>query len=220
MVRVKIECDCGQHYAFDVEPVNGQMDSTVACPGCGADGTSTANAIIASKLPTTLFASAPAVTAAAALSGTGVRLRATAPEHELPQVPAGVKLDARSLGLVDRETAEIEARAKISWGDSQEDVVKYLMLQGFSVPEAQELVQVLFKERLAALRVKGIRKIVLGSGMMCVPVIAFLFFRHIGYYPLKLMGIAVMVGLYGAWETFNGVFLIAAPKMESGDVAE
>ncbi len=176
MVNVKIECECGQHYAFDVEPVNGQMDSTVACPGCGTDGTSAANVIIASKLPPTLFASAPAV-AAAAPSGTGVRLRATAPEHELPQVPAGVKLDARSLGLVDRETAEIEARAKISWGDSQEDVVKYLMLQGFSVPEAQELAQVLFKERLAALRVKGIRKIVIGSGMMCVPVIAILCFR-------------------------------------------
>ena len=47
MVTIKIECDCGQRYAFDVEPVNGQMTSPVACPACGADGTSTANNIIA-----------------------------------------------------------------------------------------------------------------------------------------------------------------------------
>jgi hypothetical protein len=220
MVNIKIECECGQHYAFDAEPVNGQMDSTVACPGCGVDGTPAANVIIARKLPPTLFASAPAVAAAAAPSGTRSRLRVTAPEHELPQAPAGVRVDARSLGLVDRATAETEARAKISWGDSQEDVVRYLMLQGFSVPEAQELVQELFRERLAALRVKGIRKIVIGSGLMCVPVIAFLIFAHIGYYPIKLLAIAAMVGLYGGWEAFNGIFLIVAPKMESGDVAE
>ena len=111
-------------------------------------------------------------------------------------------------------------RAKISWGDSQEDVVKYLMLQGYSVPEAQELAQVLFKERLAALRVKGIRKIVIGSGMMCVPVIAILLCMHIRYYPVKLLGLVVMVGLYGAWEALNGAFMVVAPKMESGDVAE
>jgi hypothetical protein len=218
MVNVKIECECGQHYAFDVEPVNGQMDSTVACPGCGADGTSTANVIIARKPPPTLFPSPAAVTTAAPM--TGVRLKVTDSEHELPHVPAGVKMDARSLGLVDRATAETEARAKISWGDSQEDVVKYLMLQGFSVPEAKELAQALFKERLAALRVKGIRKIAIGTSMMCVPVIAFLFFAHFRYFPIKLLAVAGMVGLYGAWEALNGTFILVAPKMESGDVAE
>jgi len=218
MVNVKIECECGQHYAFDVEPVNGQMDSTVACPGCGADGTSTANAIIAGKLPPTLFPSPATVTAAAPASG--ARLKVADAEYEPPHVPAGVKVDARSLGLVDRATAETEARAKISWGDSQEDVVKYLMIQGFSVPEAQELVRVMFKERLAALRVKGIRKIVMGSGLMCVPLIAILLCMHVRYYPLKLLGIALMVGLYGAWEALNGTFMVVVPKMESGDVAE
>lgn len=42
-LEVKIECACGQHYAFDVEPVNGQMPSPVQCPTCGADGTAAAN---------------------------------------------------------------------------------------------------------------------------------------------------------------------------------
>jgi hypothetical protein len=211
-VNVKIECECGQHYAFDVEPMNGSMDEAVTCPSCGADGTSAANAVIAGAQPQSFSPSA--------LPVTGARLKVADPEREVPQVPAGVRVDARSLGLVDRAQAEAEARAKISWGDSQDDVVKYLMLQGFSVPEARDLVGELFKERLAALRVKGIRKIVVGSGLMCVPVIAFLIFAHIGYYPAKLLALAVMVGLYGAWQAFNGIFMLVAPKMEAGDLAD
>lgn len=211
MVSVKIECGCGQHYAFDVEPVDGRMGSSVACPICGADGTSTANEIIASQLPP------PPPPKPAPMRVTMTPGRSAEPVAR----PAGIRVDARSLGLVDRGTAEIEARAKISWGDSPDEVTKYLMLQGFSVPEAQELVQALFKERLAALRVKGIRKIVVGTGLMCVPVIAYLFFAQMRIIPLKLMAIAVMVGLWGCWEVLNGIIILVAPKMESGrDVAE
>jgi hypothetical protein len=50
MIPVKIQCACGQRYAFDVEPVNGQMPSAVACPACGADGTAAANECIAQAL--------------------------------------------------------------------------------------------------------------------------------------------------------------------------
>ncbi len=53
MVAVKIECPCGQHYIFDVEPVNSRMPTRVACPNCGADGTLAANEILASLLPPT-----------------------------------------------------------------------------------------------------------------------------------------------------------------------
>jgi hypothetical protein len=50
MIPVKIQCGCGQRYAFDVEPVNGRMPVSVACPACGADGTAAANECIASAL--------------------------------------------------------------------------------------------------------------------------------------------------------------------------
>jgi hypothetical protein len=46
MIELKVQCDCGQKYKFDVEPVNGRMPFTVACPVCGADGTEKANALI------------------------------------------------------------------------------------------------------------------------------------------------------------------------------
>jgi len=46
-MTVKVECDCGQRYSFDIEPVGGRMPSSVACPACGADGTAKANEILA-----------------------------------------------------------------------------------------------------------------------------------------------------------------------------
>lgn len=45
-MEVKIRCDCGQKYKFDVEPVNGRMPFTVTCPICGVDGTAKANVIL------------------------------------------------------------------------------------------------------------------------------------------------------------------------------
>ena len=54
MMPVKIQCSCGQRYAFDIEPVCGRMTSSVACPVCGADGTTAANEVIAFTLATEL----------------------------------------------------------------------------------------------------------------------------------------------------------------------
>jgi hypothetical protein len=65
MTPVKIQCGCGQRYAFDVELVDGRMATAVACPVCGADGTAAANEVIAR----TLTAQTPPVA-----PGSGLRL--------------------------------------------------------------------------------------------------------------------------------------------------
>jgi len=52
MMPVKIQCGCGQRYAFDIEPIRGRMPATVVCPVCGCDGTSAANEVIAFTLAT------------------------------------------------------------------------------------------------------------------------------------------------------------------------
>lgn len=106
------------------------------------------------------------------------------------------------------------------WGDSKEQIISYLMIQGFSVPEAKELATKLFKERTAAVRSNGIRKIIIGIGLMCVPVIALLIFLSIGFIPMKLFALTVMVGLYGFWLLLNGILMAVAPKSERGDVAD
>src|SRR5437660_1091208 len=38
-MRIKLECECGQRFAFEVEPVNSRMPAPVECPACGADNT-------------------------------------------------------------------------------------------------------------------------------------------------------------------------------------
>jgi hypothetical protein len=50
MIPVKIQCTCGQRYAFEIEPFCGRMSTPVACPVCGTDGTLAANEMIAFTL--------------------------------------------------------------------------------------------------------------------------------------------------------------------------
>jgi Tfp pilus assembly major pilin PilA len=49
-MEIKVNCTCGQTYAFDVEPVNNAMPCAVNCPACGADGTQLANQYIANNV--------------------------------------------------------------------------------------------------------------------------------------------------------------------------
>ena len=62
-LEIKVVCDCGQKYKFDVEPVNGLMPFAVRCPICGVDGTQKANVLLAQALahrpPAPVFAPAP-----------------------------------------------------------------------------------------------------------------------------------------------------------------
>jgi hypothetical protein len=77
MIPIKIECGCGQKYAFDVELVNGQMATAIACPVCGIDGTAVANQILSQTLATQAPAAAPRLRMAPA---------ATPPQAPAPQV--------------------------------------------------------------------------------------------------------------------------------------
>lgn len=120
----------------------------------------------------------------------------------------------------NRAQAEHEARAKIMWGDAPEEVIKYLRLQGLSAEEASELVQPLLKERAVTVRSNGIRNMVIGSLMACVPIVAFFIFMSMKFIPTKIFALTIMVGLYGVYKLFNGIFMFVAPKSEPGDVGE
>ncbi|HEY4415694.1 MAG TPA: hypothetical protein VGO57_08385 [Verrucomicrobiae bacterium] len=188
------------------------MPYPITCPTCSTDGTESANEIIArhsSETPPAPESPAP------------LRIAHHAPvaDAPLPASSRGVIRDIR-LGLVDREQAKHEARCKVMWGDTPEAVINYLMVQGFTHPEASELVQELFTERRAEVRSNGIRKIAIGSGMISVPIAAFIFFLSIKFMPIKIMGAAIAVGLWGIWLLLNGIIMVVAPKMESGDVAD
>jgi hypothetical protein len=136
MIPIKIQCECGQRYAFDVEPTNGRMPSLISCPTCGADGTTAANMVLAQKLAPVVVIDAPrprivrldtpqppvtplseavhSIQSSHATTGPPIQMAsvATAP------TPTSTRRPDPRLGQVDRKQAEHEARAKAMWGDS------------------------------------------------------------------------------------------------------
>jgi len=216
MIPIKIQCGCGQRYAFDAEPVDGRMGAPVACPVCGADGTAAANNLIAQSL------AAPV----AATPATGVRVRvvpkAPAPHVAAPTGPAVAT--ARRVGplpgQLDRTSAEHEAYAKVLWGDPPDEVVKFLMRQGISAQEARELVEPWFRERTRTIRRNGIVKVVVGTAMMCAPVVFFIVSLMAGSLLLWPFAVTIIVGFWGVYQIIKGIFMFFAPKSAQGDVAE
>jgi hypothetical protein len=83
---IKIVCACGTKYAFDVEPVEGQMPDAVQCPACGAEGTAAANEQIREQ-----FATAPTATPTARRA---VRIAATS--AAVQAVPADLTMAAET----------------------------------------------------------------------------------------------------------------------------
>lgn len=212
MVPIKIDCECGQRYAFEVEPLNGRMPSAIACPTCGADGTDAANDSISRQLSPTVPIISPILQPAPVAEPAPLPAQSiSSASHRRP--------DPR-LGLVSREQAEHEARAKAMWGDSREQIISYLMVQGFNHPEAMDMADDLFKERAAAVRSNGMGKMIKGGGLIGVAALLAVGQLAVGFVSTKLMGVAVLAAVFGAYLIIRGLLMVLAPKSEGGDVAD
>lgn len=80
-MEIKIVCNCGTKYKFDVEPVYGRMPAPVTCPSCGADGTAQANQLIQARMPMAALPVAESIgvpVAAALASAPPLRINAPA----------------------------------------------------------------------------------------------------------------------------------------------
>jgi hypothetical protein len=121
---------------------------------------------------------------------------------------------------VDRDRITTEARAKILWGDAPEEVTKFLMVQGLEHAEASDLVAEMYKERLATLRGIGLRRVLIGGALICVPVVAFFLYMRAGHLPIKLFAMKVAVGVWGAWMFVRGAIMLLAPRLGSEDIAD
>ena len=212
-IPIKIECGCGQHYAFDIEADGDLQPNAVACPACGADGTAATNAVIAQRLAAQPSA-APAIRP---------RIRITDPPASNHAAAPVVRAGAGAPGVAQDNShnqAEIEARAKILWGDTPEEVIKFLMIRGFSCQEASDKVHVLFKERLAEIRANGIVKILVGFFVAVGAGTSFLFLVKIGFFSIWLLASAGFACVSGLWMILIGIFKVLAPKSEHGDASD
>ena len=219
MIPVKVECGCGQRYAFEIEPVDGHMPTAVKCPACGADGTAAANAFIAQITPAPSTARPKASPIRVHLNASPASPVGGASAVTLAAAPAAPAPSAYRREI-DRDRIITEARAKIFWGDTTDQVTMFMMGQGFDHPEASALVAGMYRERLANLRGIGLRRIFIGAGMMGVPVVSFFFYRHAGYLPIKLFAIKAAVGLWGFVMLIKGAIQLLAPKLGNEDLAD
>ena len=210
MIPIKIQCSCGQKYAFEVEAPAGVMPYPVVCPICGTDGKPAANLAITQHLPVQTAGTPPPLPVRAAQP----------PPPPLSSPSSTVRRNAA--GIPQKEPAQvvIEAKAKISWGDTPDEVIKFMMMHGFTVDEARSQVNEMFNDRAATIRKTGFGKMVMSVPLMCVPLGALVVFHQIGVFSAKLFGLALMVGLYGVWLLIKGSIMFVSPKSESGDVAE
>jgi hypothetical protein len=121
---------------------------------------------------------------------------------------------------LDPDRAAAEARAKIMWGDDPAEIAKYLMSQGFSADEAKSAMAPMLADRAQMVRKAGVSRMFVGTGMMLLPVVAFVGCLMIGYFPIKLLAITVAIGIWGGWKFLSGLIMFLSPKSEKGDVAD
>ena len=147
------------------------------------------------------------------------------PEVEPEPEPEPEPMEHWSLSPEARERAEVEARAKIMWGDPPEEVGKYLVSLCYSEPQAAEVVQGLIKERLAAVRANGVKQMVKGGGLICASGAGFLalalveHFYHVRIRSLWVIGSVIGIGVVGCWYFFDGSIKLISPQLQRGDVA-
>lgn len=231
MTSIKIECGCGQRYAFDVEPHDGRMAHTVACPVCGADGTGAANEVLAQSFQQVAVAAASRERAQAQETVTApavriveraVHIPPAAPAVHVAPTPAPSRTThTRTVllpGQTDPTQVAHEARAKIFWGDPPMEVLKFLMINNVPREEAMEIIRELTRERVVQMRKNGLVKVFSGILMVCVPIGGW--FGGMVVISIKLFAVMIMLGLWGAYRVLKGTFMVVAPKTQSGDVSE
>src|SRR5690349_11043902 len=122
---------------------------------------------------------------------------------------------------MDRDQVETEARAKTFWGDSREEVIKYIMMQGINAAEATELSEGLFAERAQIIRGAGVKKVIIGIPLIALPIVLwFVFLATLRFVPIKLWALTCMAGLYGMYCLFKGLIMFFSPNSEPGDCSE
>ncbi len=220
MTSIKIECGCGQRYAFDVEPVNGLMPHTVACPICGADGTGAANEVISQSVQPVAVAASPGgrLQLHEALAAPAVRV-AEPLVHVAPTTTRTTHTRTVLLpGQTDPGQVAHEARAKIFWGDPPQEVLKFLMINNVPRQEAMEIIRELTHERIVQMRKNGLVKVFSGILMICVPIGGW--FGGMAVISIKLFAFMIMLGLWGFYRLIKGMLMVVAPKSQHGDVSE
>lgn len=118
------------------------------------------------------------------------------------------------------EAVQIDARAKIMWGEGEQKTLEFLQSKGVGDKDAYVFIQNLLKERDASVREDGRKKIIIGAACMPLPVIYY-FVTHywLGYWDVKFFAGLIVVAVFGLTKFLNGLSMVLRPRKHSGSLA-
>jgi hypothetical protein len=118
------------------------------------------------------------------------------------------------------ERFESEARARLIWGDSQEQIIAHLQTQGATLVEAQTAYEAIKDDRAEYVRSAAKRKIIPGILLIAVPIVCFVIFMFMNVLPVRFFALTIVIGLIGAWKVIRGVLGVVRPEAIQGDLSE
>lgn len=148
------------------------------------------------------------------------------------QLYTGVLLSLKFVDNFDTRLSKAftEARARIIWGESEEEVLLLLNEAGLEAGEAATLVRGWFAERDAEARELSRKRMIHGSLLAGAVLLFFTVLpwqaileplkdlrfgrrssRDSGFYPAAIAVIATL-GIYGAWKAYTGVIGWVVPR--------
>jgi uncharacterized protein YxjI len=87
-MEIKVQCECGTKFKFDIEPVHGRMPMAVNCPECASDRTAEANQFLAQSAATLTAAVTHSTPVVRLTAGPAVAVEARAVSAETDAAPA------------------------------------------------------------------------------------------------------------------------------------
>ncbi len=116
------------------------------------------------------------------------------------------------------EAAIWEGRARIMWGDSPDKVADWMRQQGVPQQQIDDVIRVCMKERDTEIRRKGMRDLLIGSGIMGVSTAAGAALIASGARP-RLFGACLLGALYGFFRLTRGLFWLLRGGKTRGSLA-
>ncbi len=106
----------------------------------------------------------------------------------------------------------VDARARLVWGDSKEDVRNMLLENGLETQFVDNVMHKLFTERGRSMRKKGVRDLLIGVGIVLAATVWILLFFLAAYYiqggyrrpVVGLAGMGSFAFFYGWYRIYRG----------------
>jgi len=117
------------------------------------------------------------------------------------------------------ETLVIDARAKITWGESPEKVLAFLQSKSIGDKDALALIEGLMQERAASIRADGIKQTWIGALCVLAPIVYYFTIIFIGYWSMKFFAALLVLGVYGLVKVTTGLSMVLKPRSITGDLA-